>query len=210
MESHPWAVLSGIRRIQTGRLHGRCCHIHYSLQTYQRLLLLREFRFDNFILPCFTTDFNSVIALCRNFSGFGVLGLQIPSGCRRHRSADAPLIGSQVEHALGLFGLRLTNFISDTVVFAHNSWQYQLAIHKWQPFFCFLCLSHLKPHCYIAMGLLWQAVSAAGMRRTMTIHLVFVLNSSGLRRILFRFSSKSSFLCTLALALIKSASKSKQ
>lgn len=38
---------------------------------YQRLPLLRESRFDNFILPCFTTDFNSVIALCRNFSDFG-------------------------------------------------------------------------------------------------------------------------------------------
>ena len=71
MENHPWAVLSGFRRIQTRRLHGRCCHIYYSLQTYQRLPLLREFRFDNFILPCFTTDFNSVIVLCRNFSGFG-------------------------------------------------------------------------------------------------------------------------------------------
>lgn len=48
---------SGIRRIQAGRLHGRCFHIHYSLQTYQRLLLLREFRFDNFILPCFYNRF---------------------------------------------------------------------------------------------------------------------------------------------------------
>ena len=88
MDNHPQAVLSGIRRIQAGRLHGRCCHIHYSLQTYQRLPLLREFRIDNFILPCFTADFNSVIALCRNFSDFGMFGLRIPSGCRRHRSAD--------------------------------------------------------------------------------------------------------------------------
>ena len=103
-------MLSSIHRIQTGRLHGRCCHIHYSLQTYQRLPLLREFRIDNFILPCFTADFNSVIALCRNFSDFGVFGLQIPSGCRRHRSADGPLISSQAQsgrlmpmekHALG-------------------------------------------------------------------------------------------------------------
>ena len=33
----------------------------------------------------------------------------------------APLIGSQAEHAFGLSGFRLTNFISDAVVFAHNS-----------------------------------------------------------------------------------------
>ena len=94
-------MLSGLRRIQLGRLHGRCCHIHYSLQTYQRLPLLREFRIDNFILPCFTADFNSVIALCRNFSDFGVFGLQIPSDRRWHRSAaltsDGLLISSQAQ-----------------------------------------------------------------------------------------------------------------
>ena len=28
---------------------------------------------------------------------------------------------NQAEHARGLFGLRLTNFISDAVAFAHNS-----------------------------------------------------------------------------------------
>ena len=30
----------------------------------------------------------------------------------------------------------------------------KLAIHKWQPFFCSLFFSCLKPHCFIAMGLL--------------------------------------------------------
>ena len=51
----------------------------------------------------------------------GVIGLlNLQSKCNTKRTTDDPPIGSQAEHALSLFILRQTNFISDAVEFARN------------------------------------------------------------------------------------------